>query len=156
VAWQSTDGQSWTQDDLPLSASAGGGSAQAILNAAPGLVTIGDAEYSPLDPPGPIVGFAAWRSGDEVTWEAAPVTDEFLENVGGGILLYEAGARVFAISSGCRCGTGWPGRWWTTPDGLAWTEHQETPPILYSVIPFNGGLLGVGLVNDEGAILVSD
>jgi len=83
------------------------------------------------------------------------VTPDFLEDIGGGFLVYESADRVFAIGSGCRCGTGLPGRWWTTPNGLAWTQHEETPPNLLAVIPFDGGLLGVGIEDGEGAIFVS-
>lgn len=154
--WISSDGVTWVQQALPLGTDAGGGSAQDVLDAGPGLVAVGYAETVSLEPSGTILGFAGWRSSDGDTWEPAPVTADFLENIGGGHLLYEAGGRVFAIGSGCLCGTGWPGRWWTTPDGLAWTQHRETPPILYSVIPFDGGLLGVGLVDGEGAILLSE
>ncbi len=84
------------------------------------------------------------------------MTSHFLEDLGGGFLLYESPDRVFAIGSGCRCGTGLPGRWWTSTDGLAWVMHAETPPVLHSVIPFEGGLLGVGLEDDQGAIFLSE
>jgi len=153
--WFSADAVAWVQQDLPLGPGVNGGAAQAVLNAKPGLVAVGYAEYAPLVPPGPVLGFAAWRSSDGVTWDPAPVIDDFLEDIGGGHLLYESDDRVFAIGSGCRCGTGWPGRWWTAPDGLRWTQHQEPPPILYSVIPFDGGLLGVGIQEGEGAIFLS-
>jgi hypothetical protein len=156
VLWISGDGVTWVQQDFPLGTDAGGGSAQDVLDASLGLVAVGYAETVSVEPAGTILGFAGWRSRDGDTWEPAPVTPDFLENIGGGHLLYEAGGRVFAIGSGCLCGTGWPGRWWTTPDGLAWTQHRETPPILYSVIPFDGGLLGVGLVDGEGAIVLSE
>lgn len=158
AAWVSADGVTWEQQDLPLGADAGGGAAQAVLNLSlgPGMVAVGYAEYAPLEPPGPVIGFAGWRSSNGVTWEPAPVTADFLEDIGGGHLLYQGAGRVFAIGSGCRCGTGWPGRWWTTLDGLAWTEHREAPPVLYSVIQFGGGLLAVGLEANEGAIFVSE
>lgn len=155
VMWE-FDGQTWSQQDLPLGTKSGAGSAQDVMEAGLGFVAVGYAEYAPPEPAGPALGFAAWHSIGGASWGAAPVTADFLEDIGGGHLLYEAGGRVFAIGSGCRCGTGWPGRWWTTPDGRAWTEHLEIPPILYAVIPFDGGLLGVGLENGEGAIFISE
>jgi hypothetical protein len=155
AVWDSADGQTWAQRDLPLPSTAGGGSAQALLDGAAGLVAVGFGEYPPMDPPGPVNGFAAWRSTDGETWQPAPVTPDFLEDIGGGFLVYESADRVFAIGSGCRCGTGLPGRWWTTPNGLAWTEHEETPPNLLAVIPFDGGLLGVGIEDGKGAVFLS-
>ena len=72
------------------------------------------------------------------------VTDDMLEDIGGGFLVYSGADRVFAIGSGCRCGTGLPGRWWTTGNGLDWTEHAETPPILHTVVGSPIGLIAVG------------
>ncbi|HET9498228.1 MAG TPA: hypothetical protein VFP83_07875, partial [Candidatus Limnocylindria bacterium] len=125
------------------------------LDSHAGLVAIGYDEYEPADPPGPVLGFAGWQASDG-SWDPSPVTDEFLEDLGGGFLLYESAERVFAIGSGCRCGTGQPGRLWTSTDGLAWVQREETPPILYSVIRFGEGLLAAGIDNGEGAILISE
>ncbi|MGH2462422.1 MAG: hypothetical protein ACRDFZ_02205 [Candidatus Limnocylindria bacterium] len=155
VVWDSADGRTWSQHDLPLPVTANAGVAQAIVNAGPGLVAVGWANYPPFEPPGPVNGYAAWLSADGGSWVPAPVTPDMLEDIGGGLLVYASDDRVFGIGSGCRCGPGVPGRWWTTPDGLAWTQHQETPPNLLSVIPFDGGLLGVGIEDGEGAVFLS-
>lgn len=155
VVWDSADGRTWNQHDLPLPATANAGVSQAIVNTGPWLVAVGWANYPPFEPPGPVNGFAAWLSADGGSWQPAPVTPDMLEDIGGGLLVYESADRIFAIGSGCRCGTGLPGRWWTTPDGLAWSAHEETPPNLVSVIPFEGGLLGVGIEDGEGAIFLS-
>ena len=151
LVWTSTDGLSWTQSELPPGLSAIGGSAGTVLATHLGLIATGYAVY-----PGDeyqIQGFAAWQSVDGLTWQPATVTTDFLENIGGGLLLYESDERVFAIGSSCICGSRAPGRWWTTTNGLDWVQHTEPPPILGSVIQIEGGLLATG--GDAGAILTS-
>ena len=44
AVWDSADGQTWAQRDLPLPATAGGGSAQALLDGAAGVVAVGYGE----------------------------------------------------------------------------------------------------------------
>jgi hypothetical protein len=153
--WESPDGMTWSQADLPLPDTAGGGVAQAVLNSVAGLLAVGSGEYPPPEAPGPVIGFAGWQATD-ADWEPAPLTEDFLEDIGGGFLLYQSADRVFAIGSGCRCGAGLPGRWWTTTDGRSWVQHAETPPILHTVIPFGDGLLAVGIEDGNGAIFLSE
>lgn len=157
-SWGSILNQEWLGQPMPLPETAGGASAHAVLVTSAGnTIAVGYGEYPPTEPPGPVLGFAAWRNLLDVgIWEAAPVTDDFLEDIGGGLLVYEAPDRIFAIGSACRCGAGLTGRWWTTTDGLAWVEHAEAPPKLLSVIPFGGGLLAAGIENGAGAIFVSE
>ncbi len=156
VFWTSDDGSHWTQHDLPLGSTAFAGSARFALDSSLGLIVIGDGSYPDVVADSEIQGFAAWRSLDGVTWESAPVTADFLENVGGGFLAYDAGGHVFAIGSGCNCGTGEPFRWWNTTDGLNWIQHDDTAaPIPHSVIEVDDGLLATGRSDGSGAILSS-
>lgn len=154
VAWSSPDGRTWTRHDMPLPETAGAAAAHALAATDAGLVAVGYGEYEVPAAPEGAMGFAAWESTDGSTWTAAPVTVDMLEDIGGGFLVYAGPDRVFAIGSGCRCGTGLPGRWWTTPDGLDWTQHAETPPILHTVVG-SIGLLAVGQEDGQGAFFVS-
>jgi hypothetical protein len=157
AVWTSPDAVTWTQRDLPLGSGATAGVAHTVLASRLGWVAVGSAEYPPASADaGVIEGFAGWYSADGIVWQPSPVTDDFLEDIGGGLLLYQASDRVFALGSGCRCGPGVPGRWWTSADGLAWVEHPESPPALTAVIPFGNGLLATAIVDGQGAILVSE
>ena len=155
LVWTSTDGLSWTQSELPPGLSAIGGSAGTVLATHLGLIATGYAVYPGDEPSNQIQGFAAWRSLDGLTWQPATVTTDFLENIGGGLLLYESDERVFAIGSSCICGSRAPGRWWTTTNGLDWVQHTESPPIAGPVIQVEGGLLATGSDGEAGAILTS-
>lgn len=151
TAWTSADGTSWVETSLPDGSGATGGAARDVLLTPLGLIVVGYAEYS-----GQVNGFAAWHSPGGTTWHTAPVTPDFLEDLGGGFLVYASADRVFAIGSNCRCGSGLPGRWWTTVDGLNWIEHRETPPILKSVLTFGDGLIAASQADGNGTILISD
>ena len=156
VAWTSDDGASWIQRNLPDLTGAVGGEAMATLRTPAGLLAIGYAEYHLSTAEYEILGFAGWRSADGVTWQPATVTDDFHENIGGGLLLYQSPDRIFGLGSPCLCGSGGPGRWWTTDDGLNWVEHAEQPPVLHAVIPYGSGLLGVGIEDGKGVIFTSE
>lgn len=156
VAWSSTDGRTWTQHELPVPEGAFAATATALASTHAGLIAVGFAEHEVPDPVGSVLGFAAWHSLDGSTWASAPVTDAMLENIGGGFLVYDAPERAFALGSGCLCGTGTPYRWWTTPNGLDWTQLAETAPTLHAVVPVPDGLIAVGIADGEGAFFVSE